>query len=312
MSEGSLEEFTKLSQNASEDSANLKSAVIGQKLAELLSVHPGDSIKIITTKNTNGKVSPKLTTFKVSAIISSGYQELDALWVFIPIETAYSSLSLSNASYTVMIETPDAFSSDLVRIQRELKAAPGGRYANFYRWNQIHASEFQNFSSTKVMLVFIMMLIVLVASVNVSSAIVMLVMERRKEIAILKSIGASPKGITLSFLITGMACGFGGVLLGLPIGILASVNANSLIKGLEKILNAGKKLVYLIQGVPAADISAIKLMDPAYYLQDFTVKIQFSHLLLISASAILLSLIVSIIPSIKAGKEKPLSILRKA
>lgn len=310
--EGSLDEYSVLSKNASEASSNLKCAVIGQKLSEILSVHPGDTIRIITTKSSDSKISPKLTSFKVCAVISSGYQELDALWVFIPLEAAYEHLSLSNASYTVMIETPDAFSSDLVRMQQDLKKLPGGRYANFYRWDQIHSAEFQNFSSTKVMLVFIMMLIVLVASVNVSSAIVMLVMERRKEIAILKSIGATPKGITLSFLITGMTCGCGGVLVGLPAGILASLNANSILAFLEKLINGIKKIFYIIQGVPASEITSIKLMDPAYYLQNIPVSLPFAQLFLIAASTILLSLIVSIIPSVKAGKEKPLNILRKA
>lgn len=305
--EGDLEEYSKLTEGG-----DLKTAVIGQKLAEVLNLHPGDTFRIITTKTTNGKISPKLTSFKVAAIVSSGYQELDALWVFIPLQAAYSSLSLSNASYTIMIETPDAFSPDVVRIQKELKKTPGGKYANFYRWDQIHAAEFQNFSSTKVMLVFIMMLIVLVASVNVSSAIVMLVMERRKEIAILKSLGASPKGITLSFLITGMACGCGGVLIGMPIGIVASLNANSILSFLEKLVNGIKKLFYIIQGVPVNEISAIKLMDPAYYLQDIPVNLPFMQLLLIAGATILLSLIVSIIPSVKAGREKPLNILRKA
>ena len=163
----------------------------------------------------------------------------------------------------------------------------------------------------KLSIVF-MMLIVLVASINVSSAIVMLVMERRKEIAILKSLGASPSGITLSFLITGMACGSGGVLLGLPVGLLASVNANQIVQFIERIVNMFAKVGYLIKGVPANEITAIKLMDPAYYLQEIPVDLPFAQILLIAGATILLSLIVSVIPAVKAGKEKPLDILRKA
>ena len=297
--------------HASDKEKSEKSAVVGQKMAETLNLHAGDSFRIITTKTVNGKISPKMSSFKVAAIVSSGYQELDALWVFVPIETAYSGLSLSNASYTIMIDTQNAFSPDLVRIQRELQKKHS-RIANFYRWNQVHASEFENFASTKVMLVFIMMLIVLVASINVSSAIIMLVMERKKEIAILKSIGASPAGITLSFLITGMMCGAGGVLIGLPIGLLCSVNANNLVKSVEKIVNFFAKLIYSLRGIPLSQMNAIKLMDPAYYLQEIPVDIPFEQLFLIVASTIILSLIVSIIPSVKAGREKPLEILRKS
>ena len=304
--EGSVEDYA----NAPEDKS-AKPAVVGQKMAETLNLHAGDTFRIITTKTANGKVSPKLTSFKVCAIVTSGYQELDALWVFIPIEYAYSYLSLDTANYTVMIETPDAFATELVRIQRFMQKQ-FGKYANFYRWDQVHSAEFENFSSTKVMLVFVMMLIVLVASINVSSAIVMLVMERRKEIAILKSLGASPSGITLSFLITGMACGSGGVLLGLPVGLLASVNANQIVQFVEKIVNMFAKAGYLLRGVPASEITAIKLMDPAYYLQEIPVDLPFAQILLIAAATILLSLIVSVIPAVKAGKEKPLDILRKA
>ena len=303
--EGDLLDF----QNQQEDQGTY--AVIGQKMAQMLDLHAGDTFRIITIKTTDGKQSPKLTSLKVSAIVSSGYQELDALWVFIPLETAYKFVSLGNASFTVMIETPQSYSPDLVRIQRELKKEYG-KYINFYRWDQVHAAEFENFSSTKVMLVFIMILIVLVASINISSAIIMLVMERRKEIAILKSIGATPSGITFAFIITGITCGLGGLALGLPFGLLAAVNANEIVKFIEKLVNLIARAGYYLKGVPADEINAIRLMDPAYYLQTIPVNLPFSQILLISLSTVLLALLVSIIPSVKAGREKPLDILRKA
>lgn len=287
-----------------------RQAVIGQKLAEILELQTGDTFRIITMKTTNGKQTPKLTSFTVSAIVSSGYQELDALWIFIPLEAAYQFVSLDNASFTVMIDTPDPYSPDLVRIQKELKTKYG-KYANFYRWDQVHESEFENFSSTKVMLVFVMILIVLVASINISSAIVMLVMERRKEIAILKSIGATPAGITFAFIITGMTCATGGLAIGLPLGLLAAVNANWLVNFIEKAVNVFAKAGYLLKGVPADEIKAIRLMDPAYYLQTIPVDIPFWQLFTICLSTMLLALLVSVIPSVKAGKEKPLDILRK-
>lgn len=287
-----------------------KIAIIGKKMSETLELKPGDTFRIITTKNNKGTITPKLTSFTVGAVITSGYQELDELWVFVPIETAYSSLSLASASYNVIVYTEDSFSPELVRIQRDVQQI-FGRYANVYRCDQINSAEFENFSSTKVMLVFVMMLIVLVASINISSAIVMLVMERKKEIAILKSIGATPAGITISFIITGMACGFGGILIGLPIGLVLSVNANSLLLILEKIVNWFAKIGYIFRGVSLDEVTQIHLMDPAYYLQNIPVDLPFGQIFLIVAATLLLSMIVSIIPAIKAGKEKPLDILRK-
>lgn len=299
--EGSLLDF---------ESSNEKNAIIGKRIAEILNLSPGDNFRIITTKNVNEKIIPKLTTFKVCAIVSSGYQELDQFWVFIPLETAYSFLTLSNSTFIISCETQDAFSPNLVRIQNDVRSF-FGRYANIYRWDQIHSAEFENFSSTKVMLVFVMMLIVLVASINISSAIIMLVMERKKEIAILKSIGATPKGITLSFLITGMACGFGGVLVGLPCGIFCTIFSNQIISGLEKIINFFVRIFYFFKGTSLTSENSVQLLNPEYYLQKIPISIPFNQILLICIFAVVLSLVVSIIPSVKAGKEKPLEILRK-
>lgn len=298
VTEGRLEDFVKEDEDGKKPSAK---AVIGKKLAEDLELHAGDTFRIITTKSSGEKMVPKLTSFTVAAIVSSGYQELDQFWVFISLESAYSSLSMESASYNVMLETADAFSPELVAIQRHLSES-FGRYANVYRWDQIHTAEFENFSSTKVMLVFVMMLIVLVATVNISSAIVMLVMERQKEIAILKSIGAKPQGITIAFLLAALACGAGGLVFGLPIGIILTVFSNQIVHGLESLVNL---FTAMGGGGP------VHLMDPAYYLAEIPVEIPGIQIILIAVSVLLLSLLVSYLPARRAGREKPLEILRK-
>jgi len=300
--------FSILDGNIKDFEENTNYAIIGQKMAETLSLKAGDSFRIITTNQTQNKISPKMTVFKVAAIVSSGYQELDQLWVFVPIETAFKSFSLLNASFNILIETQDAFSPELVRTQRDIKRF-AGKYANVYRWDEVHSAEFENFSSTKVMLIFVMMMIVLVASINISSAIVMLIMERKREIAILKCVGATPKEICISFLIAGLSCGIGGLLIGLPIGLLLSVKANSIVFGLEKLVNHFAKTFYIFKGVPLEDIKIIKLLDPAYYLQEIPVAIPVKEIIIVTIATLILSVIVSIIPAVKAGKEKPVAVL---
>ena len=276
--------------------------VIGKKMAEDLELSAGDPLRIITTRTSGDKITPKLSSFRIVAVVSSGYQELDQFWVFIPLEAAYSSLSMESATYNVMIETADAFSPDLVAIQKRLTDS-FGRYANVYRWDQIHTAEFENFSSTKVMLVFVMMLIVLVATVNISSAIVMLVMERQKEIAILKSLGASPRGITSAFLLAALSCGAGGLIIGLPVGILLTIFSNQIVHALERLVNCFSLL--------GGGKGEVHLMDPAYYLSEIPVEIPVNQIILIVVAVLLLSVLVSYLPSRKAGREKPLDILRK-
>lgn len=289
-----------------------RNAIVGEKLAETLNIKAGENFTLITTKKlVNGNFVPKASVFTVSAIVSCGYQELDSLWVFVPIDIGFNVVPLENSLVSLQIETPDPFDKNLYKIQSSINRVLSGS-ATVFNWNELNESQFQNFASTKIMIIFVMLLIVLVAAINISSALVMLVMERRKEIAIIKSIGGSNGGITLSFLLTGTACGLAGVLTGMPVGIICAVNANRLITVLEKLVNFFSRLIFILRGNNGAEFASVKLMDPAYYLAEIPVDLPVNQFILIGISVILLSLIVSIIPAIRAGKEKPLEALRKS
>lgn len=286
-----------------------KSCVIGKKIAELLGVAVGDSIRLISTRTSlSGSVIPKISVFKVEGIVSSGYQEIDALWVFIPLKTGFEYLSSAASTICVGIETENPFADNFYQTIDEIdNLVPGG--FSLYSWEELNASQYENFASTKLMLLFVMFLIVLVASVNVSSALVMLVMEKRKDIAILKSLGASNRGIGFSFVLTGGFAGFIGAIIGIPLGLLCGVNINSIISFFEKIINTFTKLIYYIKD--GSEYVPISLMDPAYYLETIPIIIPGKEILLIFVGTIFLSILVSIIPASKAAKEKPLNIIRK-
>lgn len=288
-----------------------KNAVIGKKIAETLGIHAGDSITLITTRILpSNKVVPRITRFKVSAIVSSGYQELDALWVFIPLNTGYSILPLRSSQIMVGVETDNPFGYTLEKTLARLEnAAP--EFTRIYKWNELNASQYENFSSTQIMLLFIMLLIVLVASVNISSALVMLVMERRKEIAILKSLGASPAGITFSFLLAGVVTGGLGVFAGIPAGLLCAVNFDSILGWIEKFLTLAARVVVIFFGGEASQVRDLHILDPAFYLQNIPLDIPLGQLIIICCGTLVLSLFVSALPAIKAGREKPIESLRK-
>ncbi len=298
------------------DFSDEKSALIGSKISSELNLHAGDKIKIISMNRAGDKMVPKVSTFTVSGIVSCGYQELDALWVFIPIESGFRNLSIQSSTYIVGIKTEDTFSPELPYLKNRISK----RLASFrdegiercyvYTWNQINSAQYENFSSTKILLLLIMLLIVLVASVNISSALVMIVMERRKEIAILKSTGGTAEGIGTSFLMVGFACGLGGILIGFPLGLLASVNINHIVTFIEKLINFFVKFFYILSG-SGEKFTGIHLLDPAYYLQSIPISLPLKELLVIALGTLLLSLVVSAVPAIKAGKEKPLDTLRK-
>ena len=286
-----------------------KSCVIGKKIAELLGLSVGDTIRLISTKTMGGgKIIPKISTFNVEAIVSSGYQEIDALWVFIPLETGFEYLSSAASTICIGIETTDPFADTFYFTAREIENNLSLGFS-LYTWKELNSSQYENFASTKLMLLFVMLLIVLVASVNISSALVMLVMEKRKDIAILKSLGASNGGIGFSFVITGGVAGFIGTIIGVPLGLLFSLNINSIIAFIEKIINTFTKLLYYIKD--GKNYVPISLLDPAYYLETIPVIIPWKEVGIIALGTIVLSILVSIIPASKAAKEKPLNIIRK-
>ena len=292
-----------------------RSAIIGSALAEKTGLSVGDTLRLITMRTLpTGKTVPKTASFTVCGIVSSGYQELDALWVFVPLETGFEFLASNVSRVLIGIKTEDAFSKNLYKIQEDCQIAAGSGFGA-YNWKELNLSTYETFNTTKMMLLFIMFLIVLVASVNVSSALIMLTMEKRKEIAILKAIGASPKELQLTFVLTGFFTGLGGIIFGIPLGILCAIKANEIIRFFEKIVNIFAYLGYTVRHIgvslPAETFISIKLLDPEFYLTDVPIAVPFAEIFAIAAVTLLLSVIVSLMPARKAACEKPLEGLRK-
>lgn len=291
------------------------SIILGTKIAEKLSLSVGDVCRLITLKeSSSGKTVPKLSIFKVSGIISSGYQELDALWVFIPLSRGIEVLSNSSSLNSLIISTTDPF--DQTRLNRfleelETKILVWDKIPSTftsYSWMQLNKATFYSFTTTKNLILFIVFLITLVASINISQALVMLIMERKQEIAILKANGASPQFITMCFLTAGLITSFLGLIIGIPIGILISIHVNSILSMLEKLINY---FYYYASALFGSVYSEIHLLDPSYYLETIPISLNFYELYFVVVITLFLSVVVSLIPSIKAGREKPLEIMRK-
>lgn len=301
--------FKSLDGNIEDFSSSLDSALIGKGIAEKLNLKIGDKIRLITIQKNNEQLIPKMTSFKVKSIISSGYQELDSLWFFIPLEKGIKILKPENSVSSIFVETEDPF-NNLFNMQQNVEKAIDYS-GSTYRWDELNRSQFENFASTKMLLTFIMMLIVLVASVNISSCVVMLTMEHRKEIAIMKSFGTKKKIISTAFIISGVLIGCIGVVIGIPIGIILSVNINSIINFIEIVINFFVQIGYYIVNGNLDSFSFIHLMDESHYLDVIPISISFVQIILYGFATILLSLLASLVPSIKASKENPIATLRR-
>jgi len=210
-------------------------ALVGEALARKTGAKVGDTVRLMTAHTTyDGRTVPRVSAFIVRGIVSSGYRELDALWFFVPYETGKHALAAeaSRAFIGVKIADPHKNVEEVAVAIR--KILPVG--FDTYTWYDLQQSQYRSYESTRQLLLFIMALIVIVAAVNVSSATTMLAVERRRDIAILKSFGAHPRDGERIFLLGALFTGLVGSLLGVSIGLLIAVNINGLIHTAESLL----------------------------------------------------------------------------
>jgi len=275
--------------------------LLGETLASNIGAGIGDTVRLMTIRTgEGGNPSPRSASFTVRGIISCGYNELDALWCILSWEGGKRVLSSeqSSASLIVKIDEPYKNADDF---SWTLYEKFDGGY-NVYTWKDLLRSQYSSYESTRQLLLFIMALIVIVAAINVSSATSMLVLERQRDIAVLKVSGASVKGVTNVFLFGSFLTGIAGGIIGVSLGLLIGVNINILIRSLEKFLSFFSGL---FKG------GEVKILDPGFYLETIPIIIDWNAVLLIWLFAIFCSVFASWIPAHRAGKLKPMELLRK-
>jgi lipoprotein-releasing system permease protein len=286
-----------------EDDRNI---VLGEAVAAKLKVKPGDSVKILTGKVfPNGKYVPRITPFTVRGIITSGYQEMDKLWAFIPYEKGETLLSAETSQTVLGVKTDNAY-GNLNELINTIGAVSVGPNWRAYTWQSLNRSRLSSYDTTRSMLIIIMAMLVVVAVLNVSSSLVMLIVENRQSIGILKCMGASPAGIRRIYRLTGLFVGLGGALFGCLGGTLMSCYINELIGGANGIIGFFKGLFSSGQ-----EGEVYTLLNSAYYIQTIPVELRWDSILFIGVSATLLSWISSAIPAARAAKIRPLEVIRK-
>jgi lipoprotein-releasing system permease protein len=284
-----------------------RSVVLGEAMADKLGVHPGDSVKLLTGKVfAGGRYIPRITPLTVTGVVSSGYQDLDRLWIFIPYELGNSVLSGETSETILGIKTFDPYGNlnDVIDRIGYVSVGPNWRA---YTWNSLKRSEMNSYQTTRSMLVVIMAMLVLVAVINVSSSLIMLTVENRQPIGILKCLGASPAGIQRIYRMTGLFVGIGGSLLGCGIGLLISRYINELIA----LVNGTGRLIQRLFSPFNGGGEDFSLMNAAHYLQTIPVDLQWDMVITVGIGAAILSWITSVIPAARAGHIRPLDVIRK-
>jgi lipoprotein-releasing system permease protein len=277
-----------------------RDVLLGEELAGSLGITTGSTVRIMTIRSSSSsRFVPRVTTCNVKGIVSSGYRELDSLWCIMSLEAGKQVLADSGGSF-VLLKIGDPYrGADTMAKKIEELLGPG---YGVYTWKTLQRTQYNSYESTRQLLLFIMALIVLVAAVNVSSATSMLVIERQRDIAVLKASGAGPSFTSAIFLWGAFFTGLAGSIMGLLAGLAIGCSVNSLVRGLESALS-------FFTGIFHA--APVKILDSGYYLETIPINVNWQAIFVIAFFTILSSIIASWFPARRAGKLKPIEILRK-
>ncbi|MDR2493639.1 MAG: ABC transporter permease, partial [Spirochaetaceae bacterium] len=217
-----------------------REVLLGQALAQSIGAEAGSQVRIMTVRLTeDGRNVPRTALFTVRGVISSGYRELDALWCVMSYDAGARVLSPSAPSFLMVKITRPYEDSDRLALEWSYDLDAGYRV---YTWQELQRSQYGSYQSTRQILLFIMALIVLVAAANVSSATGMLVLERRRDIAVFKTCGAGPGDAAGVFLWGAFLTGLIGAVIGITLGLAIGAFINPLIHGLEAVFGFFSRL----------------------------------------------------------------------
>ncbi len=266
-----------------------KQIVLGYKLAMKLGVRPGDEVQVITPRRKVGPMgafSGSGIWMTVSGISEAQMVDWDSLYGFVDIKTA-SLLTDRQGVDAVHCRLTDPYLADLVanRIEQQL----GLRTTT---WYQSQADFFSTIKQEKVVMFIILVFIVLVAAFNITSTLIMVVMEKRHDIGILRTIGVSGRSVLLIFMIEGLLIGMSGTFIGVAGGTLLASNLTPVAEFIAGLFN-------------------VNIFDSQFYLFDhIPVAIIPFDICWITISAVVLTFISTLYPAWSASRLDPVEALR--
>lgn len=264
--------------------------VLGNRLAVTLGVRTGDTVTLVAPETTStpfGQI-PRMKAYKVAALFDVGMYEYDSGMLFVPLEAAQTFFRLPNqvSSIEVKVLEPEAPDAQRRAIQANI---PG---LQIYDWRDTNTQFFNALEVERNVMFLILTLIIVVAALNVISGLIMLVKDKRGDIAILRTMGASRGMILRVFLIAGASVGVIGTIVGTALGIGFADNIETIRGWIEHL--TGSHLF-------APEI---------YFLSQLPAKIDTGEVTLVVGMALFVSFAATIYPSWRAARTDPVEVLR--
>ncbi|MBK5929531.1 lipoprotein-releasing ABC transporter permease subunit [Halochromatium salexigens] len=265
--------------------------VLGRELAAVLGVGLGDQVTVVTPQlnATPVGVMPRLKAFTVVGLFEVGMSDYDRGAGFMHMEDAARLMRLGEAAEGVRLKLTDMW--DAPMIAREIQYALDGPY-RVSDWTQVHRNFFAALRTEKRMMSIILFLIVAVAAFNIVSTLVMVVTDKRADIAVLRTLGASPGRIMAIFMVQGTAIGVFGTLLGVIGGVLLGWNVEAIVASIESLFD-------------------VHFLDPGiYYISVLPSDVRAEDVIRIALGAFSMTVLATLYPAWRAARTDPAEALR--
>lgn len=269
------------------------SIIIGEVLARTLGAKIGSQITLVSPQfNTTviGQI-PRMKVFALVATFNSGLNDFDRSYVIMSLQEGQKFYDISSKNVNqIEVFTKDPYNSP--KISLEIMNLINNDDLLVSDWQQVNVHIFNALKTEKVAMFVILTLIIIVASFNIVSSLVMLVIDKTREIAILRTLGMTKSSIMRIFLICGMLIGFSGTVIGVSLGVIISYNINTI-----------KDLL--------ASITNTRIFDPVvYYLDSLPSNIDIKDVLSVMTMSLILSFCSTLYPAWKASKLSPIEGLK--
>jgi lipoprotein-releasing system permease protein len=276
-----------------DDLTNKNSIIIGSGVAQNMNLKVGDALKLISAETSETIIGtiPRIKTYKIAGVFESGMYEYDSTTIFMNFDMAQIHFRFPATVSGIEIFVDDAMNLEQIKSQLyPILLKSSDLYTT--DWQQANSGFIDALKVESTVMFLILTLIILVAAFNIISSMIMLVNDKNKNIALLRTLGMTKFGVMRIFLICGSSIGVVGTFLGLAIGVLFSANINGIKRWLES----------------ATDTS---LFNPAiYFLSTLPSKVFVSDVVLITSMALILSFLATLYPAYKASKANPAELLR--
>jgi len=269
-----------------------RNIVLGRVLAMVLGARVGDAVTVLVPQGDpgGGTVTPRMARFVVSGIFEVGLQDHDGTLALVNLQDAQLLAGLGEAVSGVRLRYTDIFQAP--GLVRQWVRSLGEPELTSSDWSIENASYFRAIGIEKTMMSFILLLIVAVAAFNIVSSLVMLVGEKKTDIAILRTLGLSPASVVRTFMIQGSVLGWAGVAMGVVLGVALTSNLDSVVPALESLFG--------FEIFPAS----------VYYITELPTDMRSADVLWISVLALGLTLLATVYPARRAAAVQPAEALR--